>query len=274
MQQEQIQQAAKLLFERRLNNQLTKRLEPQLQPRTADEALAIQQAVNEQVGARVDDTIGGWKCSLPIDDNGLKQLPVVAPIFASTIHNESPCPIRLDDGVCKIEPEIAFRFKHDLPSRSEPYTEQEITAALSGAHLALELIQNRYLATEESDDSDEISYLEHLADCLFNQGLFMGQEIPLSEAFSGSEIEFTLSYLGKKSTSRSTPQTLSGKHPHKYAQIPLYWLVNFLNERSIGMKAGQVVITSSYAGVLEVRLNEEFTLEYVGLGSMTLMFET
>ena len=89
MQHEHIQAAAKALLERRLDNRITARLEPRLQPRTADEALAIQQAIIEQMNAMkgdaMDDTVGGWKCSLPIGDNDLENMPVVAPIFANSI---------------------------------------------------------------------------------------------------------------------------------------------------------------------------------------------
>ncbi|WP_432470338.1 hypothetical protein [Amphritea sp. HPY] len=255
--------AADALVKRRLNNKLTARLEPCLRPDNADQALAIQQALISQMKDSTGHEVGGWKCALPFSENDLDEMPVAAPIFANTIYDRSPCPVRLDEGVCKIEPEIAFRFHKDLPSRSEPYIEQEVIAALSGAHLALELIQNRYLASEEA------SYLEHLGDCLFNQGLFIGPEITLDQAFSASEIEFTLTAPSDLSTST----TLAGKHPNKYPQLPLFWLVNFLSAQGIDIKAGQLVITSSYAGVIEVPPDQEFSLQYGELGSILLRFE-
>lgn len=267
-----IQAATNILFERRLNNKLTGRLDCCLRPGTADQALAIQQALITRMNDTADNsavnTVGGWKCALPIEDNNVVDLPVVAPIFSSTISDHSPCSVRLDDGVCKIEPEIAFRFKQDLPSRSQAYTEQEIIAALSGAHLALELIQNRYNASEE------VTYLEHLADCLFNQGLFIGPEITLDQAFSASEIEFTLTTSSESSKhDPATCKKLAGKHPNKYPQLPLFWLVNFLSAQGIDIKAGQLVITSSYAGVIEVLPDREFSLQYGELGSISLRFE-
>lgn len=246
---QQIQQAADELIARRLNHRITARLAVDLRPQTLTDAFAIQQAVVDTLADNQVDSIGGWKCALPDAD---KQ--IASPIFTSTVFDQSPCPIKLDAGVCKIEPEIAFKFKHDLPGRPEAYTDQEITDALASAHLALELIQSRYL------EPDEVSYEEHLADGLFNQGVFLGPKISLEQAFAASAINFTLQ--------QSVTETRAGKHPHEFPQRPLFWLVNFLRQRGIDLKAGQVVITGSYAGVMEVQPNIEFSLQYGELGSV------
>jgi 2-keto-4-pentenoate hydratase len=258
MKQADIQAAAKALVSRRLDNRRTGPLAPQCRPETVDDALAVQQAV---IGL-TDGGVGGWKCALPIEIDGLKNVPVIAPIFAETLHQSSPCSMNREEGVYKIEPEIAFQFEKDLPSRKEPYTDREIIAALSGARLSLELIQSRYL------DPDSISYLEHLSDCLFNQGLYLGPEITLEQALGASEIEFSL-----KIGSASEPVKISGKHPNIYPQIPLFWLVNFLRQQGETVEAGQWVITSSYAGVIEIPFDQPFTLAYEKLGEISLQFE-
>lgn len=247
--QVQVEEAADALLSRRLNHQITARLAPALRPQTLEDAFAIQQAMVDKLMDKQIDSVGGWKCALPDADK-----LIASPIFASTVFNQSPCPIKLDNGVCKIEPEIAFRFKQDLPARTEPYSDEQIVAALGGAYLALELIQSRYLAP------DEVSYLEHLADGLFNQGVFLGPKISLEQAFVASEINFTLT--------QSVSEKKAGQHPHQFPQRPLFWLVNFLRQRGIDVKAGQVVITGSYAGVMEVQPNVEFSLQYGELGSV------
>lgn len=258
MQQVDIQAAAQALVSRRLGNRLTGPLEPHCRPQTVDDALAVQQAVIGLTCAGV----GGWKCALPIEIDGLKNVPVVAPIFTQTLYQNSPCSMNTDEGVYKIEPEIAFQFGKDLPSRKEPYTDREVIAALSGARLSLELIQSRYL------DPDSISYLEHLSDCLFNQGLYLGPEITLEQALSASEIKFSL-----KIGSASELVEIEGKHPNGYPQIPLFWLVNFLRQRGLAIEAGQWVITSSYAGVIEIPPNKPFALVYEKLGEISLQIE-
>lgn len=248
--QAHINTAAQFLIDRRNTAAVNSRLAPELRPATTAEALAIQRAIV----ARMADRIGGWKCVLPAADK-----LNVAPIFANTIHATSPCPIRLERGVCRIEPEIAFRFKQDLPPRDKAYSDDEIKNALGGTHMALELIENRYTG------ADEATYLENLADCLFNQGLYLGPEIPMDKAIHSPEIDFVLT--------QGATRAFKGKHPNNGSILPVLWLTNFLRESGIGIQAGQVVITGSFAGVHEVQPNREFTLEYTGLGKLSVLLE-
>lgn len=249
MNQTKIDTAAGFLLERRQNTSQRDRLQSDLRPTSNEDTLAIQKAIMEQI----DDTVGGWKTVLPAGD-----MLNVAPIFSKSIHNTSPCPIRLDKGVCRIEPEIGFRFKNDLPPRDQEYSDDEIKAAIGSSHLALELIENRYGGTEE------ISYLENLADCLFNQGMYVGPEIPLDIAIASPALDFVLT--------QDEAKPFKGKHPNNGPILPVLWLANFLRQQGIGIQAGQVVITGSFAGVHEVKTGAEFTMEYAGLGAMTLEF--
>lgn len=250
MDQTRINAAASFLIERRKNDSARERLEVDLRPETTDDALAIQRATMDNMG----DTVGGWKCVLPAGDT-----LNVAPIFAKTIYRQLPCPIKLDKGIGRIEPEIGFRFKSDLPPRDKQYSEDEIIGALAGAHLALELIQNRYSGTEA------VTYLENLADCLFNQGMYLGPEVPLEKAMACVEMNFVLTQGEAKS--------FKGRHPNNGPTLPVLWLANFLRQQGIGIKAGQVVITGSFAGVHEVKPGIEFTMEYAGLGKMKVLLQ-
>lgn len=247
MQHSHIISAAKFLISRRKDSNINSRLNTELRPSTTDEAIAIQ----TQLIANMGDTVGGWKCVLPADDK-----INIGAIFSKTIHRSSPCPIKLDSDICRIEPEIAFCFKHDLPARDAEYSEDEVIDALDSAHLVLEFIHNRYSGTEE------VSYLENLADCLFNQGMFVGPEITLDSAISSPHIDFVLS--------QEAQTTFSGTHPNKGPLLPVLWLVNYLRQQGMGIAAGQIVTTGSYAGVLEVKPNLEFTIEYAGIGAMSL----
>ena len=250
LQQMHIDTAAQFLIDRRNKSAVNSRLAPELRPTTTAEALAIQQAIVAKMG----DRIGGWKCCLPAADK-----LNVAPIFAKTIHTTSPGSIRLERGVCRIEPEIGFRFKQDLPPRDKAYTDAEIKHALGGTHMALELIEKRYTGAEE------VTYLENLADCLFNQGLYLGPEIPMDKAINSPEIDFVLT--------QGAAKPFKGKHPNNGPILPVLWLANFLRDRGIGIQAGQVVITGSFAGVHEVQPNREFTIEYTGLGKLSVLLE-
>ncbi len=247
MEQLRITAAAQFLIDRRNKPTCRDRLPTELRPVSYEDALAIQKVTMQLIG----DNVGGWKTVLPVGDK-----LNIGPIFAKTIHKHSPCPIRLERGICRIEPEIAFRFKADLPPRAAAYSDAEIKEAIGATHMALELIENRYSGTEE------VTYLENLADCLFNQGVYLGPEIPLEKAIAAAEIDFVLT--------QGESKPFKGRHPNNGPILPVLWLANFLREGGIGIQAGQVVITGSFAGVHEVKPNSEFTIDYTGLGKMTV----
>jgi 2-keto-4-pentenoate hydratase len=95
---------------------------------------------------------------------------VLAPIYANTVFQEADtCTVWSDQQCARIEPELAFILGRDLPARAESYTVAEIDAAIQETRLALELIGTRY------SDPDAATFAEHLADGLFNQGLYLGR---------------------------------------------------------------------------------------------------
>ena len=105
-----------------------------------------------------------------------------------------------------------------------------------------------------------------LADNLVNQGLFIGPEVDAELASAASEFTISLACAeGEKSV-------YQGRHPNIQPRAPLYWLVEFLRMQGTGIVAGQAVITGSFAGVIEVPLNTDITIDYEGLGQMQVNF--
>jgi 2-keto-4-pentenoate hydratase len=266
--------AAIELAQRRLKGQTGPLLDA-ARPKAFEQAFSLQQAVAEQYCRLANTQIGGWKCLLPQGDK-----LVVAPIFADSILSSgsqqiSRCPLWPSArGLARVEPELAFTLVKDLPSRSAPYANAEIDAALGPTRLALELIFSRY------SNPGEASYFDALADGLVNQGLLLGPELDLAMGTqSGPDLsKFTLTLdiqsgdmeSGGCEGERSSRDAM---HPNKDPRAALYWLVNFLSQRGIGMAAGQRVITGSYAGVLDLPLGQEIRLGFGELGRFSVFFE-
>lgn len=246
--------AAQILVERRVAGISGNRLPEACRPENLEDGLAVQMAVTEVWCEQQDDSIGAWKCLLPVGDK-----IVAAPIYTRTIDSIPPVALWPRDNFARIEPELAFFIGQDLPARAEPYTAEEIDAAICRTHLALELIHSRYA------DPAACSFPEMLADGLVNQGLFIGPPVDGQLAAQASEFGISLAYEGHHSNHK-------GRHPNGPPRTPLYWLVEFLRSRGQGLVAGQAVITGSYAGVLEVPLNTAVTLVYEGLGEMQVSF--
>jgi 2-keto-4-pentenoate hydratase len=251
------QEAAAILVERRQTGTQGDRLPESCRPTSLEESLAIQAAVSERWCDVMDDSIGGWKCLLPPEGK-----IIVGPIYTRTIDSVAPValwPKPSDGNIARIEPELAFFFGKDLPARAQPYTPADVDAAISRTHLALELINSRY------SNPGDCTFPEMLADGLVNQGLFIGPQVDSELARNASEFTLNVSKNGELSTHHA-------KHPNGNPRAPLYWLAEFLRSQGQGIVAGQAVITGSFAGVLEVPMNTEIALEYVGLGKMEVSF--
>ncbi len=254
--QQTIQQAAQILVERRIAGAQGDRLPEACRPANLDHGLAIQAAVTERWCELMDDSIGGWKCSLPTTDK-----IVVGPIYTRTIDSVPPVAVWANKGNARIEPELAFFFGVDLPPRAMAYTSAEVDAAIARTHMALELINSRYA------DPKTCSFPEMLADGLVNQGLFIGPQVDAELARSASEFIITVSSDNGERTEHQ------GRHPNIHPRAPLYWLVEFLRQQGTGIVSGQAVITGSFAGVIEVPLNTNIQIGYAGLGEMQVSFK-
>lgn len=245
-----IHAAAVTLAARRLSGSQGPLLAAPQAPQTLAEALAIQQAVS----ALINDGIAGWKCGLPGDGR-----VVVAPIYASTVAEQGGCPVWLRANKVRVEPELAFVFAGGLPLREQPYSVAELQAAISSVHLALELIDSRYLPDAAPP------FLQALADGLVNQGLWLGPSVPRAAAFASSHLALSVSQHGQT-------RSLAGVHPAGDPLAPLYWLQDFLAVRGEAILPGQCVITGSYAGVIEVDADAGLALTFGELGTLSVCF--
>lgn len=249
--EEQIDQAARLFIQARTSGTPGPRLPESCRPTDAGAAIAIQYRTLELL----DEKIGGWKCGIPTP-NGV----MLAPITASTVTRTAPAPF--PGKKATIEPEIAFVMGQDLPPRATAYTDEEIRAAIQEARFCLELINTRFA------NKGEASFLEILSDCFNNWGLFVGPVVP--DAFTRP-----LEKLHAKiTTPTATIFDATRAHPSGHPLTSFTWLVHYLNGRGEGLKAGQIVTTGSYAGVVDVPAGEPVRIELEGVGTIETTFVT
>lgn len=251
-------QAARLLSELRRTGTQGERLPESCRPGDLAAALAIQACVTAELGA----TIRAWKCGTPS-----KGKLVIAPIYTIARAEQGDCQVWNRTGQVRIEPELAFVLAQDLPVQTEPYSNEEIDAAIGSVHLALELIDSRYTSPES------VSFAENLADGLLNQGLFIGPQISameLSAIHAGAREHLCIDvHTGAQATKQ-----FKGRHPDADPRIPLYWLVNYLRSQGQALLAGQAVITGSYAGSFEVPIDAEIKIGFGELGVLQVRFST
>jgi 2-keto-4-pentenoate hydratase len=246
-----IEEAARILSAARREKRLLQNLPEECKLANDGEALMVQRRIMDLLG----EPIGGWKAALP-QPRGL----FVAPLPASTIVSKSPCPILLHDGIAKIEPEIAFMMNRDLPPREQPYVEADLREAIGRTHMVLELIGSRF------SDPKGVPFPENLADCIQNQALFVGTVVPnaLEKKLDGFPVRIT--------SAEGVVFERDAHHPNGHPLTPLVWLANFLSSRKETLKAGQIVTTGSYAGIVHVPIDTPLSVEFGGVGSMSVRF--
>jgi len=246
--QEACKQAATELLARRESNQKAGPLPAACRPTNFDDALAIQAATVEVSGKK----IAGWKCLVPLNPEQI----IVAPVLEGTVQQGTECLVKsTEPGKTLIEPEIAFVLGADLPARTEGYTNEEVDAAIATTHMALELLQRRYAP------SDDLIFADRQADCLLNQGIFVGPEITKAQAYDAAKIDITID-----------DQKHDGKHPNLSAQAPIYWFVDFACKNGLNLEKGQAIITGSYDGAIEVPVKTT-EITYEGFGSYQVTFK-
>lgn len=252
-----MKEAAQAYLARRIPETKAYGLAQNIKPQTLEDALTVHQ---EMISLR-KDSVAGWKCLLPLADDKL----IVAPIFSDTLAKGNQCLIMPDEGKVKVEPEIAFVLNKDLPPQETDYSEAEINAAIGSCHMALELMQKRF-----AKDAN-VEFSELLADCLTNQGLYLGPEIDKEKAFSASDIAITIKQIDHSGVAKV--KSFEGVHPNPLPQLPLYWAINYMSKRGVHFKEGQAFITGSYAGIVELEFDKATEINYAGLGSFKVTFQ-
>jgi 2-keto-4-pentenoate hydratase len=161
---DRMRQAAEILLQARRELKPVHDLPKELRPHTLDEAYALQDIVALALGP-----VGGWKIGAPA--------PGAPPLF-------SPMPLwggfaasgdLLRNSLRRlrgVEAEIAFVLGRDLPVREEPYTTEEVTAAIATAHPVIELLESAFF------DPDQAERLSVIGDLMMNGGFVYGPAVP------------------------------------------------------------------------------------------------
>jgi 2-keto-4-pentenoate hydratase len=198
---------------------------------SAADAYGVQARVLHQL----NESVGGWKVAMGPEGQG-----VAAPLFASTIlPSRSTVPIAVG---MKIETELAFKLKCDLPARQAGYTRQEILNAISTVQCAFEIIRARHAG-------DKVAFAKMLADNLANDYTVLAGE--------SRHVDHDLDAIGA-TIERGGVRIASGRHPAGDPLLPILQYANRSCDQLGGLRGGQVVITGSFTGALPVEANSQY----------------
>jgi 2-keto-4-pentenoate hydratase len=201
-----------------------------LAPTDANAAYSIQHEILALRGARV----GGWKVGAKSPTGPIQGAPLPAGDLCASgarLPRRGFTPLGL-------ELEIAFRFSRAFEPRSEPYSDEEVHAAIASMAAAIEIVASRYAAWPEVDK------LAQLAD-LQNHGALVASEwAPYREDFPFVAPVLRFDFEGTDIV-KELPANPAGD-PRRL----LPWLVNHCTQRhGITLTPDMIVTTGSYTGM-------------------------
>ena len=250
---DRMRQASELLLAARRDLQPIENLPEALRPHTLDEAYALQDIIAEALGP-----IGGWKVGAPSP----AATPVFGPMpllggFAHSGQTLSEAHRRYRG----VEAEIGFHLGKDLPVREQPYSRDEVIAAIASAHPAIELLEPAYL------DPDIIDRFSMIGDLQMNGGYAYGpayaswQNADLARESVVVTIDGVVRFEGTASNAAGTDLLRL-----------VTWLANEGQYRTGGLKAGDWITTGSWCGKFNANSGSEARVTFSTFGTVQIYF--
>ncbi|MDB5360583.1 MAG: hypothetical protein JWO51_1880 [Rhodospirillales bacterium] len=244
-------QAAQLLIAAHRSGQPIDRLPDALRPMTVEDAYAIQDHVSAALGAVTAWKVGQGGPSGPIS---------LAPIYADKVHASG---VTLDAAALHqpaLEIEFAFRLGRDLPDRAQPYSYDEVLAAIEGFCPCIEVLGSRF------KDRTGFAAAENLADGNANGALVTAGPLAEWRALDFLTQKVELAIDGK------IVQSAVGTHPAGDPVKLVVWTANHLMARTGGLKRGDVVTTGSLDGATPVGPGSKGVATYGAFGRVEVAF--
>lgn len=252
MNQQDIQNVARVLLEARASGQPLQPEASEPAPRSTEDAYAVHAELMRELGE-----IGGWKIGAP----SAQADSMYAPLPAAGLH-ASPARLPASTHPLRgIEVEVAFILGSDLPARPKPYALEEIVAAVHSVVPVIEEVESRLR------DRGQAGPMWALADLQSHGALISGTPIP--------------GWLGLKTESLHVrlcfdDAVIIDRECHNRGGDPLVQLqrlANSVGPRYGGLKAGQIVTTGSLTGLDTAPAGARVRAELEGLGEVSLSFE-
>ncbi len=228
-------------------------------PRTRTEGYAIQGALETQSKAK----LFGWKIAAT-SESGQKHINVAGPL-AGRIMSDT---VIADGGTASMhgnamrvgEPEFAFRMGRDLPPRTTPYSVDEVLAAVTSLHPAIEIPDSRFADFVAAGEAQLIA--DNACAHLF----------VLGEATSADWRTRDLVEERPAITLRGERYVGHGKNVLGDPRVALAWLANELSGLGLTLRAGEVVTTGTCHPPLPIQAGDHMAVDFGVLGKASVKF--
>lgn len=248
-----------------------------IRPRTREEGYAIQALLEE----RSASPLFGWKIAAT-SIAGQKHINVTGPLAGRLLRErvidlsrrsrdaaEAESGASLPFGVNHMkvaEAEFAFRMGRDLPPRAQPYSVDEVLAAVATLHPAIEVPDSRF------DDFTIVGAPSLIADNACAHLFVLGAAATTDWRALDLVEHLAVGTVGPPLTGGHQPDlTREGKGANVLGdpRVALTWLANELSGLGLTLKAGEVVTTGTCLAPLPIAPGSEIDMDFGALGRVT-----
>ena len=254
-----MREASDLLWDCWQNGRRLESIPENIRPRTREEGYAVQALLEH----RTASPLFGWKIAAT-SIAGQKHINVTGPLAGRLLAEkviDLSVPGRygaeLQFGVNHMkvaEAEFAFRMGRDLPPRPQPYSVDEVLAAVSTLHPAIEVPDSRF------DDFTIVGAPQLIADNACAHLFVLGQ---------AADVDWrALDLVEHRALGTAGDLTHEGKGANVLGdpRIALAWLANELSGLGLTLKAGEVVTTGTCLVPLPIQPGVEVSMDFGALG--------
>ena len=257
---EQIDMAARLLTDARRENRMIDEIPQAIRPGDLGEAYAVQDRFIEMLGREV----GGWFCACT---NKVIQeiLKLDEPYYARLLKDKifaAPARLRAKDyPPIVLECEFGFRLSRDLPSRTEPYSRQEVEEAISEVHPTIEVVAGHLRDWPNQDVWSVIADNGTDGALVYGAGDPNWQTLDLINMPVRLEVNGTIVREGSGANVLGDPMEA------------FVWLANARSRDGDGLRRGDVHNTGTATDLYWIEPGDEAVARFDGLGDVGLTIE-
>ena len=232
-------------------------------PRDEAEAYAVQSVFLGRLAETDGGGIGGFKIAytnaIMRERSGIAA-PCSGLMMRSKIR-DSPAALSAADYVRPgIECEVAVGIGADLPASGAPYTLAAVSDAIAWLAASFELVDGRAAADSETQDPA----LKAIATNISNAGAVLGACVT-----DWRGVDLAASHGAMRVNGEVVGEGY-GRDVMGHPLEPLAWLANSLAARGESLKAGQIVLTGSFAPPFTLKAGDAASVYIEGLGEATL----
>lgn len=253
-----MQGACALLYRHWADGTQLEALPPEMVPTDRAEAYRVQARLEEYTKA----PLYGWKIAAT-SVAGQAHIGVDGPLAGRVlaervIADGGACP--LGNNLMKVaELEFAFRMGCDLPPRAEPYSREDVLAAVESLHPAIELPDSRFLHFERA------GLAQLIADNACAHRFVLG---PAATA-DWRALDLA-AHKGRMLRNDAVAEDGIGSNVLGDPRIALSWLANELSRHGETLKAGQVVTTGTCVKPVPITQGDRFEGDLGVLGRVSV----